>query len=299
MKRAVSVSIGSSKRNKAVTVKLNGEEISIERIGTDGDLKKAAQLFSEMDGTVDAFGLGGGDFGTEFDGKFFRYHNVAWIADGAVKTPVVDGSGLRNTLEYRLANFIEKEIGDYIDPKRVLLTAASDRWGMTKGFMEAGYECIFGELMFGIGIPIPLRKVSQLKLLASALYPIVMRLPFSWIYPTGDKQTVREPKFEKYYQWATVIGGDNNYIVRHMPDKLEGKVIVTNTTTEEDMALFKSAGVKYVVTGTPAIDGRSFGTNMMEAAFIAASGKNRKLTNDELNEMLDTLDFKPQIRELN
>ena len=299
MKRAVSISIGSAKRNKAVTVNLNGEEISIERIGTDGDLKKAAQLFSEMDGTVDAFGLGGGDFGTEFDGKFFRYHNVAWIADGAVKTPVVDGSGLRNTLEYRLASFIEKEIGNYIDPKRVLLTAASDRWGMTKGFMDAGYECIFGELMFGIGIPIPLRKVGQLKLLASALYPIVMRLPFEWIYPTGDKQTVREPKFEKYYQWATVIGGDNNYIVRHMPDKLEGKVIVTNTTTEEDMQLFKDAGVKYVITGTPAIEGRSFGTNMMEAAFIAASGKNRKLTNDELNEMLDSLNFEPTIRELN
>lgn len=298
MKRAVSVSIGSSKRDKAVTVTLRGEEISIERIGTDGDLKKAAQLFKELDGTVDALGLGGGDFGTEFAGKFFRYHNVAWIADDVKETPVVDGSGLRNTLEARLAEFIEKEIGEHINPKRVLLPAASDRWGLTKGFIDAGYECIFGELMFGLGIPIPLRSVNALKALATSLYPIVMRLPFSWIYPTGDKQTMREPKFEKYYQWASVIAGDNNYIVRHMPDKLEGKVIVTNTTTPDDMDLFKKAGVKYVVTGTPAIDGRSFGTNMMEAAFIAVSGKKRKLTNDELNEMLDELDFKPQIREL-
>ena len=297
MKRAVSISIGSSKRDKAVTVTLQGEEISIERIGTDGDLKKAAQLFKEMDGTVDAFGLGGGDFGTEFDGKFFRYHNVAWIADD-VKTPVVDGSGLRNTLEAQLAGFIEKEIGEHINPKRVLLPAASDRWGLTKSFMNAGYECIFGELMFGLGIPIPLRSVNSLKILASLLYPVVMRLPFSWLYPTGEKQTIREPKFEKYYQWASVIAGDNNYIVRHMPNKLEGKVIVTNTTTPADMELFKEAGVKYVVTGTPAIEGRSFGTNMMEAAFIAVSGKNRKLTDDELNQMLNELDFKPQIREL-
>ncbi|HIE24948.1 MAG TPA: quinate 5-dehydrogenase, partial [Anaerolineales bacterium] len=263
MKRAVSVSIGSSKRDKAVTVELMGEEVSIERIGTDGDLKKAAQLFTEMDGTVDAFGLGGGDFGTEFAGKYFRYHNVAWIADGAKKTPAVDGSGLRNTLEARLAGFIEEEIGDYINPKTVLLTAASDRWGMTQSFINAGYECIFGELMFGLGIPIPMRKVSSLKLLATLLYPIVMRLPFDWIYPTGDKQSVREPKFEKYYQWASVIGGDNNYIIRHLPEKLEGKVIVTNTTTEEDIKIYRDAGIKYLVTGTPAIDGRSFGTNMM------------------------------------
>ena len=43
MKRAVSISLGSSKRNKSVTVNLLGEEIKIERIGTDGDMEAAAQ----------------------------------------------------------------------------------------------------------------------------------------------------------------------------------------------------------------------------------------------------------------
>ena len=58
MKRAVSISIGSSKRNKAVEVTLLGEKVSIERIGTDGDMEKAAHLYQEMDGKVDAFGVG-------------------------------------------------------------------------------------------------------------------------------------------------------------------------------------------------------------------------------------------------
>ncbi len=39
MKRAVSISIGSSKRDKAVEVTLLGEKVSIERIGTDGDME--------------------------------------------------------------------------------------------------------------------------------------------------------------------------------------------------------------------------------------------------------------------
>jgi len=39
MKRAVSISIGSSKRNKSVTVELLGEQVTIERIGTDGDME--------------------------------------------------------------------------------------------------------------------------------------------------------------------------------------------------------------------------------------------------------------------
>ena len=59
MKKAVSISLGSSKRNKKVTITFKGEPISVERIGTDGDPDKARQLFAELDGKVDAFGVGG------------------------------------------------------------------------------------------------------------------------------------------------------------------------------------------------------------------------------------------------
>jgi hypothetical protein len=47
------------------------------------------------------------------------------------------------------------------------------------------------------------------------------------------------------------------------------------------------------------LEGRSFGTNMMEAALIAVSGKGRVLNRDELNEMLDRLHFTPQLQEIN
>jgi hypothetical protein len=96
-----------------------------------------------------------------------------------------------------------------------------------------------------------------------------------------------------------VIAGDCHYIKRFMPDTLPGKVIVTNTTTLEDVETFRKAGVKYLVTTTPVLDGRSFGTNMMEAALVAVSGKGRPLTWDELNVMLDQLGFEPQLQELN
>jgi len=38
---------------------------------------------------------------------------------------------------------------------------------------------------------------------------------------------------------------------------------------------------------------------MMEAALIAASGKNRRLTQSELEELIVRLDLKPQLRKLN
>ena len=69
--------------------------------------------------------------------------------------------------------------------------------------------------------------------------------------------------------------------------------------TPEDVDAFRKAGVKYLVTTTPVLEGRSFGTNMMEAALVAISGKGRPLTWPELTEMLDKLGFEPQLQELN
>ncbi len=301
MKRAVSVSLGSSKRDKSVEVELLGEKISIERRGTDGDMEKAALLFQELDGKVDAFGVGGADLGVMVDTKWYPLFSVKKMVRFIEKTPVVDGEGLKNTLERRLAPFIEANIGEYVRSMglKAFITAGTDRWGMTKSFLDAGYECVFGDLMFALSIPVPLRTERSLKILAATLMPIAGRLPFEWIYPTGEKQEVRVPKWEKFYQWASVISGDCHYVRRHMPDKLEGKVIATNTTTTTDIELFRDAGVKYLVSSTPVLDGRSFGTNMMEAALVAIAGKGRKLNYSELNELLDQLGFEPNLQELN
>jgi len=301
MKRAVSISIGSSKRNKAVEVTLLGEKVSIERIGTDGDMEAAALKYKELDGKVDAFGVGGADLGALVDGKFYPFHSVQPMVRFVEKTPLVDGGGLKNTLENKAPAFLDEKIGDYIHQRgrKVFVTLGVDRWGLSKSFVEAGYEVVFGDLMFALDVPIPIRSLGGLRTLAKLMIPIVTRFPFEWLYPTGEKQDERIPKFVKWYEWATVIAGDCHYIKRHMPDNMQGKIIVTNTTTPEDVELFKKCGVKYLVTTTPVIEGRSFGTNMMEAALVAVSGKGRSLTWPELQEMLDKLGFEPQLQELN
>jgi hypothetical protein len=301
MKRAVSISIGSSKRDKAVQVDLLGEKVSIERIGTDGDMEAAALKYKELDGQVDAFGVGGADLGALVDGVFYPFHSVQPMVRYVKKTPLVDGGGLKNTLENKAPAFLDEKLGDYIKEhgRKVFVTLGVDRWGLSKSFTEAGYEVVFGDLMFALGIPIAIKSLSGLRTLAKLMIPIVTRFPFEWLYPTGEKQDVRTPKYEQYYQWATVVAGDCHYIKKHMPDDMKGKIVVTNTTTPEDVELFKQCGVKYLVTTTPVLDGRSFGTNMMEAALVAISGKNRPLTWDEYSELLDKLHFEPQIQELN
>jgi len=299
MKRAVSISLGSSKRNKAVEVTLLGEKVSLERIGTDGDMEKAARLYQELDGKVDAFGVGGADLGLMVDTKWYPLYSVARMVRFVKQTPVVDGTGLKNTLEKRAVPFMDLHIGPDLKPRRAMLTMGADRWGMSKSFLDGGYECVFGDLMFGLGLSIPVRSEAAVKRLAALVMPIAGRLPFEWLYPTGEKQEKNVPKFEAWYQWATVIAGDCHYVKRHMPARLDGKIICTNTTTPEDVEKFRAAGVRYLVTTTPILDGRSFGTNMMEAALIAVSGQRRPLTYAELDELIDRLGFQPTIQKLN
>jgi hypothetical protein len=152
--------------------------------------------------------------------------------------------------------------------------------------------------MFALGIGLPIRTLNQLKWLARVLLPVVGRFPISMLYPTGEKQDMIIPKFEKWYAWADVIAGDCHYIKRHMPEDLKGKVIVTNTTTPKDMELFRQRGVKQVMTTTPQLDGRSFGTNMMEAALTAVAGKKRPLSHEEIKALLVDLEMKPTLHQL-
>jgi len=147
MKRAVSISLGSSKRNKSVTVNLLGEEINIERIGTDGDMEAAAQKYKELDGNVDAFGVGGADLGVLADTKWYPLHSVSSMVRFVEKTPIVDGTGLKITLEGKVAAYLDQQIPEYIQKygRKALIMTGVDRWGLTGSFTEAGYECVFGD----------------------------------------------------------------------------------------------------------------------------------------------------------
>ncbi|MBN1266442.1 MAG: hypothetical protein JXA25_13180 [Anaerolineales bacterium] len=305
MKRAVSISIGSSKRDKAVVVELLGEQVSIERIGTDGDMEKAAQLYAELDGKVDAFGVGGTDLGLMVDKHWYRLHSVKSLVRDVHQTPVADGLGLKTTLERGAARTLDRLLGDQINPRNALVMTATDRWGLSHGFVEQGYQCRFGDLVYSLDIPIILRSEKAVKRMAAVLMPIAGRIPFHWLYPTGESQGQRKPKGEEHFLWAKVIAGDCHYITRYMPDKLPGRFVVTNTTTQADMELFRSAGVKYVLTTTPVLDGRSFGTNMMEAALLAASGRKDPVDYsnpgsyfDELQALVDQIGMEPQLQEL-
>mgnify|MGYP001609239646 CR=1 FL=1 len=112
MKRAVSISLGSSKRDKSVIVNLNGEEILVERVGMDGDIAKARQMYLDLDGKVDAFGVGGVDLYLRLDEKEYPLHAALKLVSGVEQTPLCDGRGLKHTLERRVFRLARPQLGE-------------------------------------------------------------------------------------------------------------------------------------------------------------------------------------------
>lgn len=299
MKHVVSISLGSSTRDKVVEVELLGEVVRIERRGTNGDIDQAIRLFTELDGQVDVLGVGGMDLWVIVGERVYPLYDALRLVQNVRKTPYVDGSGLKETLERRVMQVVEPQVGDKIQPKRALLTAAVARYGLTLSFEQAGYDCRYGDFMFSLGIPITLRGLRTLHNLSALLLPLISRLPMKMLYPTGEKQEENVPRYESWYHWAGVVGGDFLYIKRHLPLDMRGRTIVTNTTTAADVEMLAERGVRLLVTTTPVLDGRSFGTNVMEGVITALAGQGRRLTFAELDEWIARLDLKPQIQVLN
>ena len=303
MKRVVSVSLNTSKRDKSTEVEILGEQFEIKRIGTDGDVRKYAQLLQELDGNVDAIGMGGIDMYLYAGGRRYVIQDARRLAANAHRTPVVDGSGLKNTLERKTIERLQADgVVDFARSK-TLIVASVDRFGMAEALAKTGGRIVFGDVMFALGLPIPLHSLRSIRIAAALLLPLLCRLPFKWIYPTGERSDEIVPKHEKYYRWADVIAGDFLMIRRHLPTAesgaLRGKTILTNTTTEDDVRELRVRGVDKLITTTPEYGGRSYGTNVMEGVLVALSGKRpEELTPADYEELLAKLEWRPTVRRL-
>jgi GNAT superfamily N-acetyltransferase len=299
VKRAVSVSLGSSTRDKRVVITLKGEQISVERIGTDGDAEKARRLFAELDGQVDALGVGGVDVYLRLGDREYPLHAALRLVQDVHQTPVVDGRGLKHTLERRVFELAAPELGGRPHFYRAFVPVAVDRLGLAEAVAEVSDEVIIGDLMIALGIPIPIRGIPAYRRLARVLFPIVSHFPMSMLFYGSSDSDESTPRYQRYYADADLIAGDFLFMHKHLPADLTGKTIVTNTTTEQNIELLRARGVRQVITTTPRYEGRSFGTNMMEAALTAYAGQGRSLTDAELNALIDELDLRPSVQQLN
>jgi hypothetical protein len=297
VKEIVSVSLGSSSRDHRAHVTFLGEEFDISRVGMDGKLDAAIAKVRELDGSVDAIGLGGIDVYLYAGRHRYALRDGLRLLEAAKVTPIVDGSGLKNTLEREAIRFMQDELAIDLRKKRVLMVSALDRFGMAQALVDAGADVLFGDFIFALDKDMPVRDLHEFERMAEKYLPDACKLPFQFFYPTGKKQEkAPEPKYPQYYHDADIIAGDFHFMRQFMPERLDGKIILTNTVTQGNVDELTARGIRMLITTTPDLAGRSFGTNVLEAALLALLGKTwSEVVPEDYERVLRELRLKPRV----
>ena len=300
MKRIVSVSLGSPARNAEITMEILGERVTLSRVGTNGDLRAARRLVEELDGTVDAIGLGGVNLWLYAGKRRYPVRQARWLIQNVRRTPVVDGSGVKAYIERQLPATIRKVQPHLPQKATALVVSAVDRPFLYDALKAQGFEVILGDIAVALGIPFATKSFRLVETLARAVVPIVAQLPIQWVYPVGEKQTqIVRGYATRLMERATIIAGDFHYIRRHLPDSLMNKVIITNTVTKEDRELLARRGPVFLITTSPNFQGRSFATNVIEALIVAFAGKPApEMTASDYERVANVLQIRPSIEKL-
>lgn len=300
MKRVLSVSLGSSARNHTTEAEFLGEHFWLSRQGTDGDFQRCLQMYAENDGKVDAFGVGGTEFYLVVNNHRYYFRESKRIRKTIKQSKVGDGNGIKHLLA-PLALQALREHGVQLEGKKALKTTAVDRYGMAKALVDAGCDVTFGDFIFALGIPIPVYSIRSIHVIAAVLLPIMTQLPFHMLYPLGSEQDKEpSPKYSHYYEDKDIIAGDFMQIWSYLPDDLSGKIIITNTTTARNVEELQKRNLHMLVTTTPRLSGRSFGTNVIEAMCRCLIDKpDEDITPADFQDIIRRAKLQPQVHVLN
>ncbi|MCL2818128.1 MAG: quinate 5-dehydrogenase [Actinomycetia bacterium] len=296
--QVVSVSLGSSARDHKTHLDLGGQRFEIWREGCDNDKNKLIRRLCELneDPRVAAVGLGGLDFFMESAGRRYWFREVKPLKKYVPDKPFVGGGGLKGAFEKRAVRYMSDELGCDLAGKKVLCLSGLDRWGLACGFEEAGSQVCYGDLLWALGIPWVIRSQKTFIRTAHLVAPLAVQLPFAMLYDSNTDHH-SEPKHnaaaEREYYDCDIIAGDYKMVVQHMPPDMEGKWVITNTTTAEDVDYLRERGIKLLVTTTPRLEGRSFGTNLIEACLIALDGSSTQLEPERYSQLADECKMMP------
>jgi len=129
----------------------------------------------------------------------------------AIKNSKVgDDSRVKGLLDKRAFMALEKYLNEKEgkSPKEmsVLQTTVTELYGMGKVMVETRLDVTFGDFMFALGSPFPLKTLGQARLLAAVLLPAVSLMPYACLYPLSSGQDKPpQPKWTKYYKRSQLI----------------------------------------------------------------------------------------------
>ncbi len=291
MLRVVSVSLGAARRDGRAEVRLGGERLLLERIGVDGDWRRAARLLCDLDGRVAALGLGGVNDAYRLGDRSFPIPLAARLRRCLRRTPCADGSGWKRWAE---PLFLERLAARGRLPAGgdAVVTSVLDRWWLAEKLRALGFDVRAGDSWFALGLPW-LPRLAAFRRTAGFFLPLLRLLPLAWVYPHCDPPAGRHGESRvaaggfppspgvvprrgrrpgRVLPGGRVLwAGDVRLLLRRFPSLLPGDRVLAAHASAEEAALLAARGVE-VVTLNPVVNSFSPAGNLWEAATLALAG---------------------------
>ncbi len=269
-KLIVSYSLGNSSRDKEVEADFNGHAFILSRRGYNGNIAALTEAIQRNELQADVMTLGGIDFALEFLDRSYPFRQAKPLRAAAGKRLFVDGANFKRWVE---PVFFKEIFAQGVLPEKanVLFPLGANRLFLAKAMEECGYNRqFFGDLIYNVGFPrFLIRGLSSYNLVGHLLAGLIVQLPFAWIYSANEAEDVHLSRRKDLFFKAGIIAGDYHGFAKFLPDNLAGKIIITNTVTEENLNTLRGKGIKGLVTFSAGRDGRFFGANMLDGVITA------------------------------
>ena len=295
MKKVVTVSLGSSRKDFTFNTRFLSHDFEVRRLGADDDTVKAWELMRRQQAVADAICLG----------EISDHYNVGLntlvnketrrLTNVVTRVPVTTGATLRRLLHVRAVRYVQKELGHYFNNNLVLFLSGMRNYDMAVAMSDYTPNQSFADALFQTGVPAMLTSLEQLELYAKGSDLVLNSKPGEILESALTDFKIR---------WAADVVAKSHVVVGTFaeiksvgnPDNLAGKTLITPAVDAERMAFFKACKVNLVVDISPKLFEQVVGINTIEAMILAALEKSpEEISDDDFTEILEELKIVPRL----
>jgi predicted amino acid dehydrogenase len=295
MKKVVTVTLGSSKKDFEFKTRFLGQDFSVRRFGADKDSTKAWEMLRRQQANADAIALSDMPDHYHVGLRTIINKKSQHLLQVVTRVPVTTGASLRRLLQVRAVRHVQKELGNYFNNNLVLFLSGMRNYDMAVALSDYTRNLSFADPVFHAASPVLLGSLDQLELFAKGKELLPEGLPGDFL--KGVLGTLKNKIVANAVDKSQVIVGTFREIQAVASGRnLEGKTLITSAVDDEAFAFFARHKVNLAVDVTPKLFDQVVGISTITAMILAATGKaESELTDHDFEEILHELDIKPRL----
>jgi len=295
MKKVVTVTLGSSKKDFEFKTKFLGQEFQVRRFGADKDSSKAWELMRRQQANADAIALSDMPDHYHVGLRTVINKKSQHLMQVVTRVPVTTGASLRRLLQVRAVRHVQKELGHYFNNNLVLFLSGMRNYDMAVALSDYTRNLSFADPVFHAASPVLLSSLDQLELFAKGKELLPDGVPGEFlksVLGTLKNKIVANAVAKSH----VIVGTFREIQAVASGGNLEGKTLITSAVDDEALAFFARHKVNLAVDVTPKLFDQVVGISTITAMILAATGKaESELTDHDFEEILHELDIKPRL----